>query len=116
VAITTLADVKIILDITDTSKDAIITKYIPLIEQQYLDIRNCPWDIDPLTDDIEYPIGSDITAAEMIGYKLATSNKGKYKEVASESLDAHSISYVANSSGGYPKSITSAIKRFINGA
>jgi len=52
----------------------------------------------------------------MIGYKLDTSNKGKFREVASESLDAHSISYIANGATGYPKSITSTIKRFINGA
>lgn len=116
-AITTLSTVKAVLGITDTSKDTLINLYIPLVEQQYLDIRNAPWDKDPDDPDtIVYPIGADITASEMIGYKLSTGKTGG-KEVASESIDSYSVSFTTGSTtGGYPRTITSAIKKFINGA
>ena len=116
-AITTLTFVKDYLDITDTSKDIKITALIPLVEQNYLDIRNIPFDTDE-NDDIVYPPGADVVASEMIGYKLSTI-KDSGRNVTSESIDSYSISYgdASGSAGyGYPKSITSSITRYINGA
>ena len=44
-AITTLAQAKLILGITGTTQDALITALIPMVEQDYLAIRNRPFDI-----------------------------------------------------------------------
>lgn len=43
-AITTKAKVKTILGITGTTQDALIEALIPLVESDFLNIRNAPWD------------------------------------------------------------------------
>jgi hypothetical protein len=122
-AITTLDEVKAFLGINDTSYDVQIEALIPLVEESYLMIRNAPFEKDVNGDNV-YPIGSNITSSEMIGYKLSTTANQSFtstsygKVVSSESLDSHSISYESGSGkflGGYPKSIVSAIKVYING-
>ena len=118
-AIVELQFVKDYLGITDTSYDIKIVSLIPLVEQSYLDLRNVPWDVDS-SGDIVYPVGSDVTASEMIGFKLATStfNKDFGKIKQSESIDAYSASFgdvLSGGAGGYPKSIISSIKRYVDG-
>lgn len=115
-AITTLQDVKDYLGITDTSQDAKIEALIPYVEQIYLDIRNAPWDVDDMGD-VVYPIGSNITAAEMIGYKLKQSSDSEFRIVGSESLGSYSVSYVDTGSTwkGFPASYVSGIKKYIRG-
>ena len=115
-AITTLQDVKDYLCITDTSQDAKIEALIPYVEQVYLDIRNAPWDVDNMGD-IVYPIGSNITAAEMIGFKLQQSKDSDFRIVSGESLGSYSVSYSDTGSTwkGFPASITSSIKKYIRG-
>jgi len=108
--------VKAYLQISDSAEDVIIDSMISLAEQEYLDIRNVPWDRDASGNTV-YPKGSDVTIAEMIGYKLALRNNSG-RGVASESIDGYSISYndgSGNSKFGYPNTIVSAIKRFIDG-
>lgn len=43
-AITTLANVKLVLGITDSSQDSLITLLIPRVEEDFLVIRNKPFD------------------------------------------------------------------------
>ena len=123
-AITTLSAVKTYLGIGDTTYDDKINLLIPLVEADYLKIRNIPWDTDSEGVTV-YPTGSDVTSAEMIGYKLATTGQNWTKDygktVVSESLDAHSISYGTgtgpggNMKYGYPKDVISSIQTFIDG-
>lgn len=122
--ITSVEEVKSYLGITVTTYDTQIELLIPLVEEDYLGIRNIPWDQED--DVITYPIGSDVTAAEMIGYKLSTTGRGSFdakdygKTVAGQSLDAHSISYaIGTGSGGnmkygYPKDVISSIKIYMD--
>jgi len=111
--ITSLENVKLILGITTDSKDALITSLIPLIEEDYLAIRNKAFDLDDDGVTIVYPTGAEGTAIRMIGFRLNTlGNDG----VASESLSRHSISFQQGSGSGilglYPASVVGGIKRY----
>ena len=59
-----------------------------------------------------YPDGSERTAIDMLHWQL--SGGGQSAGVTSESLGKYSISYdTGQSAGGYPKSITGAIRRYV---
>ena len=186
-AITTLTQYKLIKGITGTAQDAQITAMIPLVESDYLNIRNRPFEvgftvqvtggatadgdltftvdgsdiiislvsgdsiyiivqkigyvlggvvrgdtvtlITPYTYTFDagatgvtailsnvgtlYPDGAERTAIDMLHWQL--SGGGQSAGVASESLGKYSISYdTGQSAGGYPKSITGAIRRFVS--
>jgi hypothetical protein len=110
--ITTLEQVKLVLGITTDTKDTLIEALIPLVEADYLFIRNKAFD----TDDegaIVYPIGSEGVAIRMIGYQL---NVQGQQGVSAESLSRHSITYQVGTGTGamalYPASISAGIKRY----
>ena len=107
-AITTLSTVKTILGYTDTSKDALISLYIPKVEADYLNIRGT--EFATVNDATVYPDGADVTAALMIGYLL----KAKHG-LQSESIGNYSYSNESTDKQicGYPKSIVGTIKRYI---
>jgi hypothetical protein len=110
-AITTVTKVKSYLGISDTTQDSKISALIPLVEQQYLEIRNAPWEVDDQGETV-YPVGSDITAAEMIQYKL--NNSTINYELQSETIGSYSYNRsTASRNKGYPSEIVSAIKRYI---
>ena len=112
--ITTLEKVKEFLGL-DSTYDNQIEALIPLVEQQYLDIRNKPFDKDD-EDLTVYPSGSDVTAALMIQHMLGPINADG-KEVTSESIGNYSASYAQKANtAAYPAYITLAIKRYIKGA
>ena len=130
--ITNLSEVKQYLNIPteDTSQDGKITALILVVENDYLAIRNKPFEMKGGI--IAYPTGANITAVQMVGYRLsnfaeyqysAGSGISKNGEVSSESWGDHSIGYdtstgkVEVGSGsilGYPKSIVDQIERFAN--
>ena len=76
-AITTLNTVKAVLQIADATKDTLITTLMPLVEADYLNIRNKPFDEgititidDPATadDDLIFTVGTtDITVPVLNG-------------------------------------------------
>lgn len=111
-AITTLSKVKTYLGITDTLSDSKISALIPLVEQDYLDIRNCEWaTIEGVS---VYPIGSDVTAAEMIQYKLETDKPDA--DLQSETIGSYSYSRLTSARyKGYPSDIVASIKKYIRG-
>jgi hypothetical protein len=129
---TTLSEVKQYLNIpsSDTSQDAKITSMILVVENDYLRIRNKPFEINGGL--VKYPTGADITAVQMVAYRLSTFGEYKYSagdgisksgDVSSESWGDHSVGYDLSSgkvevgSGsilGYPKSIVEQIERFTN--
>lgn len=108
-SITSISKVKTILQINDNSKDAIISELIPLIEADYQNIRNKPFDTDS-ENKVVYPMGSERVAIKMIQYILQNNSPN----VSSEKLGDYSISYDnSNSSHGYPQSIIDSIKRYV---
>lgn len=113
-AITTLEKVKTILQISDTSQDDLIEALIPLVEADFLMIRNKAFDTEYNEDteeyDTVYPIGSELTAIKMIQHQLSNI---KSQGVSSESLGDYSISYDnAMLVDGYPKSVVGGIKKY----
>jgi hypothetical protein len=130
--ITTLSEVKQYLNIpsSDTSQDAKITALILVVESDYLWIRNKPFEMNGGI--IVYPTGANITAVQMVGYRLSNFAEYQYSagsgiarngEISSESWGDHSVSYdtstgkVETGSGsilGYPKSIVEQIGRYAN--
>lgn len=108
-AITTLEKTKILFGITTSTYDTRITALIPLIEEEYLEIRNKPFETDEL-ENIVYPQNSELTAIKMIGYNLFNINN-LYK--SSESLGDYSVSFQGTAgTSNYPASITGAIRKF----
>jgi hypothetical protein len=106
-AITTLAKVKAILQITVSDKDGLITELIPMVESDYLSIRKKAFDTDD-EDNTVYPAGSELTAIRMIEYQMSNKTAG----VKSESLGDYSASY-EDASGKYPKSIIGGIRKYV---
>jgi hypothetical protein len=105
--------------ITVNTWDVKIDALIPAVEQDYLDIRNVPFDTDD-NDLIVYPIGSDITACEMIAFKLSQSKTiaDAGKVIQSETIDSYRGSYGLSMTGsiqGYPKQIAGPIKSYADG-
>ena len=110
-AITTLANVKTFLGLTSTTKDALITMFIPMVESDFLRIRNKAFDTDD-DDAIVYPNGSELTAIKMIAYLLYDSSKsGVAGAVKSESLSRHSITF-AEVIDSYPAGLVSRIQKY----
>lgn len=108
--------VKSYLGITTDDDDAFIEANILAAEQDYLNIRNIPWDVDALGNKI-YPPGANTVIADMIGH-LISLRDARGKEVESESIDSYSVTYRkdgARISGTYPSWITSRIKKYIDG-
>ncbi len=107
--ITTLDKARTILGVTDS--DALIEELIPMVEADYLLIRNKAF--DEVDGEVVYPTGAEFTAIKMIGYHLKTQGQ---QGIASESLSRHSVTYQTSSLSGalgsYPPMITASIKRY----
>lgn len=113
-AITSLNNVKTILGITTTESDDYITALIPLVEDDYLSIRNKDFDKDEHGNTI-YPSGSEMTAIRMIGYLMERKENNNLGEgIKSETISRYSVTYSGDNSTqfGYPKGLVGSIKRF----
>ncbi len=108
-SIITLEEYKKMANLNVSDYDIQITELIPVIEEDILAIRNKPWDLDINYNPI-HPYNIKMIAAEMISYKINTL-KGAVG-LSSEHFGDYSVSYSSDLFMGYPKSITSRIKRF----
>lgn len=117
IRITNREFVKLYLDISVSTYDNKIEALIPLYEQLYLDIRNAPWSQGYTEESGElynqYPIGANVTIADMIGYKL--SQKSSWDTLTSESTMTYSWTSDGKTSYGFPLGIVSQIKRYARG-
>ena len=111
-AITTLASYKTFYGITGTDQDAQISAFIPVVEEEYLNYRNAPFDENP-AGTIVYPNGSETVANMMIKFNLALFDDD-HRTVNSERIGSYSVGY-AGASNAYPKSITGKIKQYARG-
>lgn len=111
--ITTIEFVKAWLEIADTTYDTKINILIPVVEDEYLKIRNLAWELNDL-EEIIYPTNGGVVATEMIAYKINSSNLKAIGSIkSSESIDAYSVSWRDSKLvDGYPDTITSQIERF----
>ena len=86
--ITTLANVKLYLNITDTTQDTRITAIIPLVESYIVYYRQKAFDV---VDNVTvYPTGIELVAIQLIGLKLRSA---KSDMKTSESLDGYSVTF-----------------------
>ena len=109
-AIINLLEYKALADMMgDDSQDDRIEALIPMVEEDYLALRNKPFDVDD-EGEYDYPTGAKMTMAEMISYKLDTI-PGKVG-VSTEATSKHSISYDFRKTRGYPINIVSKIQSY----
>ncbi len=106
--IITLDEYKVLADVKGNDQDARIEALIPVVEEDYLLIRNKPFDGG---DAPVYPTGAKLTAAEMISYKLQTL-EGRVGTSA-ESIGGYSMSFDSRRSRGYPSYIVKKIASFV---
>lgn len=110
-AIITLERAKLFNQITTSTKDALIDALIPQVEGDFLLIRNKAFDEDS-NDEVEYPEGSELIAAQMIGYLLSAAGRSG---LSSERIGdyAYTAQTGADMVMGYPKAIVGRIERYI---
>ena len=93
-----------------TATDKQLGLLIKQMEQLYLKIRNKPWDKDA-EGNVVYPIGSDITIADMIAYRLSNGAK----TITGERTMSYSYSTDGKTAFGFPASIIAQIDRYMGG-
>ena len=113
--IVTLEQVKMFLQITDNTYDTYILSVIPYVEEKYENIRGIPFDVDS-NDITEYPPGCELTASQMVGYLIQTSQLTNMTDKKSESIGSYSYTRGGTDDmvQGFPKSIVSQIERYVN--
>jgi len=101
--IITIAEVKTLLQITDSSKDALITLLIPIVESDLLEHLHNDFDDD-------YPEALKGYLADMIGYRA----KKDHGVVLSETVSRYSVSYggAAEFIAGYPATIMTGLSKW----
>ncbi len=99
-AIVTLAEVKTLLSITDSSKDALITALIPIVEDFV--VRHCNDDFTDEDGVTTFPAGLKLPVAQMIKMQI------EYKGVAGSTVGDYSVSFFAN----IPDGIRSMLKPY----
>lgn len=113
-AVITLAEAKVFLQITGTTKDALITALIPEIEGHIIAYCNTDFynTADPPVQ--VWPSGIKLTASQMIGYNMTTmSGGGGAIGLQSETQGGYSYSRGQNSSGmAYPDSIVKSLDKY----
>lgn len=111
--ITDINSVKEYLGIDNETFDVKISRLIPYCEEVYKTIRNAPWDVDSDGNEV-YPVGSDITIANMINYLL--NSKPGEANISSESINSYSVTYGDGATfQGFPRSIVGSIKKYTRG-
>lgn len=103
------------LQITSTAYDTLIDQLIPQVEHDFINIRNKEFDEDS-NDIVDYPDGSELIVAQMIGYKMSMfANRGAGSGMQSESIGDYSYSRRSSKEflKGYPREIVSGIERFV---
>lgn len=106
--------VKAVTGIGETH-NTILPSLIRLCVNDYLTIRNAPFDTDENGNTL-YPPGSDITVSRMVGWKIKNITNDEYRSIKSERIGDYSVTFekgITNLS--YPETITSSIKRLIDG-
>lgn len=108
-AIITKEEAKLLLQITDTSKDLTIELLIPIVEDFVK--TYCGTDFTDAQGKEDFPIGIKLPTAQLIGFNLQKQNM---QGVKSESLADHSISF--DGTNGYPKSMLAGLDMYVAGS
>jgi hypothetical protein len=94
-----------------TQSDAVITALIPIVEADFLLIRNAPFDTEDTEDDSEgdtvYPDNAKFVAAEMIYWNIKRSVGVQSESYGDYSFTADEMTL------GYPRHIVAKIEKFV---
>jgi hypothetical protein len=104
-AVITLTEAKVLLQITGTTQDALITALIPIIEDEIREYTNQNWQDAP--DTPSWQAWMKLPVSRMIGYNL---NKNAGNGLQSESIGTYSYTKAAMS-GAYPTEIMKAFDK-----
>ena len=101
--IITIAEVKTLLQITDSSKDVLITALIPIVESDAMEYLNNDFGGD-------YPEALKGYLADMIGYRA----KKDHGIILSETVSRYSVSYGGSTEfiDGYPATIMKGLNKW----
>ena len=101
--IITIAEVKTLLQIIDSSKDTLITMLIPIVESDLLEHLNNDFDDD-------YPEALKGYLADMIGYRA----KKDHGVILSETVSRYSVSYGGATEfiAGYPATMMTGLSKW----
>jgi len=102
-AIITLEEVKVLAQITDNSKDAVIDLMIPEVEGFIKSYTKNDFSKG-------YPVGIKRVVAQMIRFDVYNRNKGL--GVSSQSISTHSINFDADYIAGYPAKLIGSLNAF----
>lgn len=102
-SITTLSEIKTLLQITDDSKDALITALIPIVESDLLEYLS-----NGFVDG--YPTALKGYLADMIGFRA----KKDHGIILSETVSRYSVTFSnpADCIAGYPSTIMSGLSKW----
>lgn len=101
-AIVSIDTVKTLKQIAGTDNDAAITLLIPIIEADFLRIRNTAFDTDDLGTTV-YPGNAELVASEMIFWRLMAETGRASESMGNRSYQNETMVM------GYPLSIVSMI-------
>jgi len=107
-AVITRDEVKTLLGITGTDKDAKIDLLIPMVEDDIKQITN-----NPFTDESgneSFPESLKLIAANMISYNLNITRSN----IQSETISRYSVTYKSGEGtmGGYPLSVVGGLRKW----
>lgn len=101
--IITVEQYKQIRNKTGYKDDAWIQTLIPLVEDEYLRIRNAPLEPEGV-----FPKGAVLVAADMIDFRMTELQK---RGITSETIGDYSVSYDSDTEAEYPSFIRKRIRR-----
>jgi hypothetical protein len=111
-AILSLTEAKTFLQITDTSKDAIITALIPVVQEDVVEYCNRDFLNDAGAEDWPGPV--KFAAAQMISYNMKLTAKSGGESIASESIGDYSYTKKGDGNfiNGYPGNIMKTLSKY----
>lgn len=106
-AVITLAEYKTLRGITDTAQDALISTFIPLVQDDIVQACNNSFGFD--TEDEAFPASLKLIAAQMITYQISAQKGSSVYQ--SENIEGYSYTRAAVGGSGYPETIEKALSK-----
>jgi len=106
-AVITLAEYKTLRGITDTTQDALISTFIPLVQDDIVQACNYSFGFD--TDAEDFPASLKLIAAQMITYQMSAQKGSSVYQ--SENIEGYSYTRAAVGGSGYPETIEKALSK-----
>lgn len=107
-AVITLAEYKTLRGITDTTQDALISAFIPLVQDDIVQACNYSFGFDTGAED--FPASLKLIAAQMITYQISAQKGSSVYQ--SENIEGYSYTRATVGGSGYPETIEKALAKY----